>query len=272
MKICKLAVAVAFFYKKDKIEYFSNTLSNLYKFAKSVCVYIFTNTLDKAEQSEIQKCFHQHSNVSYYILVPKLLGHPYFLTWSHKDVFRQLVRTDPTITHYLYLEDDILLSEENIEYYLEGESYLSKYNFFPSFIRYEVNTDGIKYAIDVMKIQIFHAMSSIKCSDSYYYVNFSYPYQGIYLLNAKFMQEYFNSQADNPDYRSVWGIREQNTATILFHNVKKCFTSRNLVGCTYQNENIELDLRCLIHHLPNKYVQDKQNLSKLYKIDNIIVP
>jgi hypothetical protein len=271
MQIEKLAVAVAFFYKKEKIDFLFQTLFNLHKFAKNVQVYIFTNTSDKTEQQNIQKCFHQHNNIKFNIFVPKLLGHPYFLTWSHIDVFRKLVCTDFTITYYLYLEDDILLTEENIEYYLEGESRLAHKKFFPSFVRYEVTSDNKIYAIDVMKLQLFHVMPKIKYSDNYHYVNFSYPYQGVYLLNAKFMLEYFDSRADSPDYNTVWGIREQNTATILFHNVPPGFTSRNLVGCTYIDSKIMLDSRCLIHHLPNSYVNDKINLAKLFTIDNIII-
>ena len=271
MQIEKLAVAIAFFYKKEKIEFLSKTLSNLHTFAKNVQVYVFTNTSDKAEQYDIKKCFALHNNVKYDILVPKLLGHPYFLTWSHKDIFRQLVNTDHTITHYMYLEDDILLTRENIEYYFEGELRLTKQKFLPSFVRYEITPQGIMYAIDVMKIQIFHVMPIVKHSDSYFYVNFSYPYQGLYMLNARFMKEYFDSRADNPDYNTVWNIREQNTAVILFHNVPNGFTSRNLVGCVYKDDKIKLDKRCLVHHLPNNYVNDKNNLSKLYKIDDIIV-
>lgn len=272
MQIGKLAVAVAFFYRKDKREFLSQTLSNLHLFAKDVQVYIFTNTSDKIEQSAIQKCFHQHSNVKYQILVPKLLGHPFFLTWSHKDVFRQLVRTDHSITHYLYLEDDILLTEDNIQYYLEGESQLSHKRFLPSFIRYETSDEHKMYAIDVMKVQIFTIMPKIQYSDNYYYVNFLYPYQGIYLLNARFMMEYFDSGADNPDKNSVWPIREQNTAVIFFHNVPSGFTARNLAGCIYQNDAVKLDPRCLIHHLPNNYVNDKEHLAKLYTVDDVIIP
>ena len=161
MQIQKLAVAVAFFYKQSKLEYLSKTLSNLNMFAKNVQVYIFTNTSDKIEQKHIYKCFHKRGNLKYTILVPRLLGHPYFLTWSHKDVFRQLVHTDSTITHYLYLEDDILINTDNIEYYLEGESRFQQKNFFPSFVRFEIAPDGLMYAIDIMKKQIIHAMPKV---------------------------------------------------------------------------------------------------------------
>jgi hypothetical protein len=126
------------------------------------------------------------------------------------------------------------------------------------------------YAIDVMKQQIFNAMSKIQHSNGYY-VNFSYTYQGIYLLSSRMMQEYFYSPADNPDYNTVWNIREQNTAVILFHNVPNGFKSRNLVGCICRDNIIKLDPRCLIHHLPNNYVNDKENLLKLYTIDDIII-
>jgi hypothetical protein len=271
MPIEKLAVAVAFFYKKEKIEFLSQTLSNLHKFAKNVQVYIFTNTSDKTEQQNIHKCFQQHSNIKYNLLVPKLLGHPYFLTWSHKDVFRQLVYTDTTITYYLYIEDDILLTEENIGYYLEGESRLAHKKFFPSFVRYEVDSDNKMYAADVRKVQMFHVMPKVQYSNEYYYVNFSYPYQGVYLLNAYQMLEYFDSRADSPDYNTVWGIREQNTAVILFHNVPIGFKSRNLVGCIYKDGIVNLDPRCLIHHLPDNYVNGKINSAKLFTIDDVII-
>ncbi|MDR2604518.1 MAG: hypothetical protein LBC55_04090 [Desulfovibrio sp.] len=272
MQIEKLAVSVAFFYRKDKLEFLSQVLSNLHIFAKNVQVYIFTNTSDKREHYTIEQCFHQHDNIKYTILVPKLLGHPFFLTWSHKDIFRQLVRVDPTITYYMYLEDDILLTKENIEYYLEGESRLHHKVFFPSFVRYEITSDGVMYAIDVMKKQIFHAMGKIQYSDDYYYVNFSYPYQGMYLLNSRLMNEYFSSCADNPDYKTYWGIREQNTAVILFHHVPTGFKSRNLVGCIYQDNTIKFDPRCLIHHLPNNYVNNDGWLSQIYTVDELIIP
>lgn len=268
MIIDKLAIAVAFFYTKDKLKFLSQTLANIHLFAKDLHVFIFTNTQNKAEHGLIEQCFNPSSNIKYTIFVPKLLGHPYFLTWSHKDIFEQLVRTDNTITYYMYLEDDVLLTKENIDYYLEGENKLQDKRFFPSFLRYEVYEDGSKYAVDVMKQQEFHLMSKIQY-DNYYYVNFSYTYQGVYLLNSRLMMEYFD-EAHNPDYKNTWNIREQNTAVVLFHKVPKGFKSRNLVGCTHYGGKIKVDERCLIHHLPNKYVEDKENFSKLYKVDDII--
>lgn len=169
----------------------------------------------------------------------------------------------------MYLEDDIYLDIDNIYYYLEGENNLAKTKFFPSFVRYEIY-NGEKYAIDIMKTQIFSVIPYCKQSEEYYYVNMSYPYQGMYLLPRKYMTEYFLGKAYNPDYNPVWPIREMCTSTILFYNVPKGFTSRNLVG-VFKNNNIIIDERSLIHHLPDKYVSDNENLKKLKTVNDIII-
>jgi hypothetical protein len=50
------------------------------------------------------------------IHTPTYLGHPYLLAWSHLYTFRESFNTDESITHFMYLEDDILITEKNIEY------------------------------------------------------------------------------------------------------------------------------------------------------------
>ena len=270
MHIQSLATAVTFFYSYDKLIYLQKALSNLNKFADDVYLYIFTNTRESNEKREIEHILPKYDNISYQILTPNLLGHPYLLTWIHKDVFKHLVKTRPNISYYLYLEDDIYLTQDNIEYYLEGNIKLEKMGFIPSFVRYEIYNSE-KYAIDIIKKQIFNAMPRVQFDDNYAYVNLSYPYQGLYLLSANMMKEYFNSPAYNPDYNPVWPIREMSTATISFYNVPNGYTSRNLVGCNIKNNTVHFDERCLIHHLPNKYVNDQENFKKLFNVDNIFI-
>ena len=266
--IKNLAIAVSFFYVEEKLEFLHTALSNIHKFADDVSVYIFTNRKDRIAEENIKKCWHNYNNVHYTILYPKLLGHPYFLTWSHQEVFKKLVETNNSITHFLYLEDDVYLDINNIEYYIEAEKNLRGSKFIPAFLRYELLGEE-KIAIDVMVKQIFRVMAYHKLSDNYYYVNLSYPYQGMYLLSKRYMHEYFSGKAYNPDFNPVWPIREMSTATISFYNVPKGFTSRNLLGCVMKNDKIHVDERALIHHLPNKYVADEENLKKILPVNQI---
>lgn len=264
-----LAVAVSFFYNIDKLKFLEKALSNLHLFADTVSVYIFA-LRSKISDDNIKKCQSKYSNIKYTILYQKLIGHPYFLTWSHQEIFKHLALRNREITHYLYIKDDIQLNVENIEYYIEGKNNLLKHKFIPSFVRYEV-LDGVMYSIDIMKKQIFNCMPYIKNSDSYFYINLSYPYQGMYLLPQRYMYEYFSSKVYNPDYNTFWPIREMATATISFHHIPKGFKSRNLVGCIKNNDKINFDSRALIYHLPDKYVKNKDNLKKLTEIDKIII-
>ena len=268
MNISSLAVAVTFFYNQDKLIYLEKALSNLHEFADTVFLYIITNTRESNEKEQIEQILPNYENVKNQILVPHLIGHPYLLTWSHKDIFKHLIDAHRNISYFLYIEDDIYLTYDNIQYYLEANVLLEKRKFIPSFVRYEIY-DSKKYAIDIMKRQKFDAMGKLIFKDDYSYVNLSYPYQGLYLLSHKMMEQYYKSPAYNPDYNTVWPIREMSTATISFYNVPQGFTSRNLVGCNINDGNVSFDERCLIHHLPDKYVNDPENLKKLFVIDDI---
>lgn len=156
-----LAVAVSFFYNIDKLQFLEKALSNLHLFADTVSVYIFTNLRSKISDENIKKCQSKYSNIKYTILYPKLLWHPYLLTWSHQEIFKHLALRNREITHYLYIEDDIQLNVENIEYYIEGENNLLKHKFIPSFVRYEI-LDGVMYSIDIMKNKYSSAYLMLK--------------------------------------------------------------------------------------------------------------
>jgi hypothetical protein len=49
----------------------------------------------------------------YEVIIPEYLGHPYLLTWSHLKVFRQNY-PDKNYTYFLYIEDDMCITQENV--------------------------------------------------------------------------------------------------------------------------------------------------------------
>lgn len=64
------------------------------------------------------------------------LNHPYDLSWCHVDIMKKFF-SDTTFTHFLCLEDDIVFTENHIEYFLKYQIDLQLSNFFPGFIRFE---------------------------------------------------------------------------------------------------------------------------------------
>lgn len=184
------------------------------------------------------------------------------------DIFKQKLNKKK-ISHFLYIEDDINLTEDNIKYWLNGRKKLKKYGLIPSFLRYEINAkNNEKYSVDVLKKLWFHNLPKIKISKKYYFLNLPQPYQGLYLLDRILLKEHLNGLSSHPDnVKHLWNIRERAAQGVTFSNVPSKFNSRNLVG--YDSLNKKIDSDCLVYHLPNNYIKKNDIFSRI-KIKDLI--
>ena len=251
MKIEKLAIAVTFYFKQDRIQYLKKIASQFSLLANKVLIHIFTSSDDADKKLLIKNAVNSHCSLDVKIHTPTYLGHPYLLTWSHFYIFRELFFGDQSITHFMYLEDDIYVTQKNIEYWLKSRDELRSSKVIPSFLRYEKKGEFDLYATDVLTRQRFDRLPRIKQSEFYYYINLPDPYQGMYLLDRELMYEHLTGPSSIPEY-SPWGIREKAAAGLTFINVPKGCFSRNFIGYDFRNKYI--DPNSLIHHLPNNYV------------------
>ena len=225
MTIKKLAIAVTFHYEESRLQYLEKIASQFSLLADSVLVHIFTNTSDSNKKSLIDNAVNKDRKSDIYIHTPTYLGHPYLLTWSHLFVFRELFNKDESITHFLYLEDDICVTQKNIEYWLRSREELKSSKVIPSFLRYEKKMGAEDfYATDVTTRLSFKKLPRIKESEIYYYLNLPEPYQGMYLLDRELMLEHLNVPSSIPE-RTPWNIREKAAAGLTFVSVPKgCFS------------------------------------------------
>jgi len=251
-----LAVAVTFFYNRVRLVYLDKASSHFAELADRVHVHIVTNTHDEEERDSIRSVM-RDKGVTFSIHAPTLLGHPFLLPWCHFDIFRELFVRDASITHFMYLEDDILVTAKNMEYWLKGRDELRAFGLIPSFLRYEKAHDGVLYITDVIKREAFQSMPKAWVHEGYCYINMAYPYQGMYLLDRELMEEHLTSRSSNPECNK-WAIREAAAQGLTFMHVPDGYYSRNLVG--YKAKERQIDPVCLIHHIPNKYVNDRHSV------------
>ncbi len=250
--IKSLLVCITFHYSDARIQILKETCSRLGELAEKVDVVILTN-----EQSTIPSLLCDLESGSYQlkILAPKLLGHPYLLTWCHQQIFRDRLKEDSDTSHFMYIEDDIVIIPENIEYWLEGREALRTIGLIPSFLRYERSVHNSElFATDITrKVNPLIAPKAYVNSQDYAYINLPQPYQGMYLLDRELIEEHLYSDSSSPDFGS-WPIREKATQAITFLNVPRPFSSRNVIGYSISNRTV--DKRSLIHHAANNYVDD----------------
>jgi hypothetical protein len=268
----KMVICVTFYFVKEKLEYLKKISDHFCDLGGKVIVYIVTNTQNKIEIELIKEVvINKGFEVNFF--VPTGLGHPYLLAWSHFSVFRELSK-DESISHYMYLEDDILITRKNIAYWMESKEQLKAFkafNIIPSFLRVEQKDSDLRwYSTDSTQQSYLTKLPRIKLSDNYYYFNLPQPYQGMYLLDKELMLEHLASMSSNPDF-GPWGIREKAAQGLTFINVPKGCYSRNFIG--YKADIKKIDEGCLIHHTPNNYANNPSPAGKIgtIPVDELLI-
>ena len=275
--INKLLIGVTFHFDLQRLEYLKKVTCQFENLSIHAKAFVVTNTKDKYEKNIIKDNI--GNNID--IIVPNVIGHPYFLTWAHLDIFRQFFNRDRDITHFLYLEDDIEIKPNNIKYWLNSRDELRLTGFYPSFVRYEYHKNQTEKMItDTSKVDLsfnqklyLNDLPSIKFKDkNYCYIGLPNPYQGMYLLDRELAKEHLFGVTSHPEFKIPWGIREKAAQGLTFSDFPQKasnFKSRNLVK--FYLDEAKIDTDSLIHHLPNNHANNPESLGGKVPVDNLII-
>jgi hypothetical protein len=264
----KLAICVTFHFSPERLVYLHDIASHFASLGDMVEVNIVTNQAQKCP--DILGSLND-LDLDIRLVVPDHLEHPYYLTWCHLDVFRRIVEEDAATTHFLYLEDDIRVTRDNMHWWMEGRERLRPSGAIPSFLRFEISAaDGCAYSTDALyAVDPRKIPKVLLLEHRYAYLNLPQPYQGMYLLDRELALEYFSAPLPSVE-DSIWGVRETAAGGVTFLNVPEGFTSRNLVG--YRLDESRIDPECLIHHIPNNYADDPHTAFGKVRIADLVAP
>jgi hypothetical protein len=243
----RLAISITFFYKQDRLRYLCQVCKSLTAISPEFDLWIVTNTSNTHELDLINAVICKDS----IIVTPSHLGHPFLLTWVHRDIFRSLL-PDSKYTHYLYLEDDILFTDLNLAYWLRAAKQLKHTNYIPGFMRYEIDRSGIKVASDIVNRESFTEAMLVQTPDQLF-IGLKQCYQAMYLLSRRQAIELLTTGAGSPD-TGFWCIREKAAQGLTFWKVASGSHSRMLLPL---DKDLRVHAHALIHHLPNNYALDK---------------
>ena len=146
----KLYTVIAFHYVEERLKYLETTLAWLIDMDTEYNkIVIQTNDVNDEQYAKLKKIIdYRIKNLEIEIEPIRNLKDPYMLTWAHK--CRMLEFLDSPMTHFAYLEDDMVLSQELVDYWCQTRERFKKrnLNFIPGFLRVEYN-EGRAWSVDV---------------------------------------------------------------------------------------------------------------------------
>ena len=247
----KLAICVAFHYVERRLKYLAALSSRFASLAESVAATIVTNTAAPEHHRLINEVFRK-DGIDVSIFAPQGLGHPYLLPWSHFVVMREKF-SDASFSHFLYLEDDLLCTQQHIGYLLEAREMLRPLGLIPGLLRIEHNpADREWYCTDHLERvdMVTCPRVSVDVEGGLGFINLPVAYQGMYFLDRELMGEHLNGPSSTPDF-GTWHIREKAAQGLTFTRIPEGFTSRVMIP--YYPAQKRVAQCCLAHHLPNNY-------------------
>ena len=162
-------------------------------------------------------------------------------------------------THFVYVEDDILLSYNNFCYFLHYRDALRAHGLIPSFQRVEYNnTDNKLYFLDQVGISSFQARKQIEI-EGYTFVNLDFPHIAMYILDRELAVEYSTSRSfdvkRSVEVKPDWRICERASMGVCFENPPAGFSQRYV--SPVDRASMTTAPWSWVYHLPNNYAQNR---------------
>ena len=262
----KMSIVICFHFNKKRIKNLKKICENInnYKFSKNVS--IITNEISNNEYNALQRELCKKLK-SFTIIKINNVPEPNLLPWYCLDFMKKAYK-NKSFSHFLYLEDDILINENNINYWVFARKILKKFNFIPAFLRCETNGKKL-FSVDNPKtIKINSTPKILTKSEKFGFLNLKYPYHASCLMDRDLMEEYTKSKFVGIDYglshkimKTLYPIKELANIIVGYINVPKGYHNRFFLPFINSNK---IPIYCVIKHIDNKYIKlSKEHFGKI---------
>ena len=188
------------------------------------------------------------------------LPDPWLLPWSHKHLIAdRFLAEDSTYTHFIYVEDDILLSFDNFCYFLHYRGMLNQEKLIPSFQRVEFNdVDNRLYLVDQIGVSELDSRKRVVV-DGYAFVNLDYPYNAMFVLDRDLAQEYVETPSFDRQRSKVvrpeWDVAARAAMGLCFESPPPGFELRYV--SPVDPGTLMTPCWSWVYHLPNNYTKNR---------------
>ena len=271
----KLAIVVCFYFNKKKLDILKKTIKEVCSYNFKIDLTLITNQLSNNQKKDLERLAKPKiKKINIHQI--KDLPDGNLLPWFSINVMQKKFN-DKSNSHFMFLEDDILINDENICYWVYFRRILKKVNLVPGFLRCE-NYKNELYAVDNWKKLIQNKNPKfLTDSNEFGFINSRYPYSGMYLMDRDLMKEYLSSNAikidssfTNKFLRTTYPIKELLNISYAYLNVPKGFYNKLMIPIYTKGK---IPHYCIIEHADVQYANSKKLVGMGYgqiKLKNLL--
>jgi len=250
-----MLIHIAFHYNSGRLKYLQEVIAtiNKYEFRQ---IHIVIDTNDGVLESWVQKLSFP-SLVTYQVVTHSSLSHPFLLTWQHRE---HIGEQRENYEYFMYLEDDIAVSYESLQYWRTDSILLFPQGKIRGFIRSEINAKNEIVSTDYFKNV---RCKEVLCLGRKAFIRPKNPYQGFWVYSKLQLNVFISSRCWEDANHSDWAVRERASAGMIWLNSDK----HNLV---VPMQDFRIPDYVLVRHLPNNYALDDNVAIGTLKISDLI--
>jgi hypothetical protein len=196
---------------------------------------------------------------------------PWNLLWEHKKDLIDFSRQETKRKRiFVVLENDVLFTGENLDYWFKNRENLRTLGLVPSFLRIEHEKNFGKWiCIDVHDLALLEKIEQIEVNNSAY-IQLPKLYSGLTVLDDELLKEYVKSKAiQKKESQELiwWDLGARASMGVQFVQTPPGYSDRHVIGLSSSSD--EIDRHALVHHLPNLYASVKELAQKYPKLDQL---
>jgi hypothetical protein len=282
----RILVAVTFHFRESRLQYLFQVIRSLSEFPVEVLdVVIVTNVDNDTSLNQIRdlcaplfKPFPVRPMAKKSVSIESHTGlsDPWFLPWCHKHlIVDSFLGADSIYTHFIHIEDDILLSFDNFCYFLCYRELLKSKRLIPSFQRVEYNdSDNRLYLLDQVGVSDFAARQRVDVK-GYAFVNLDSPHNAMFILDRELAIEYVETASFDRErstsVRPEWGVCERASMGLCFENPPNGFLLRYV--SPVDPVSLMTPRWSWVYHIANNYAKNplkpfaKTRIDQLFQTD-----
>jgi hypothetical protein len=267
----RLLAEVTFHYSEKRLHFLFQSIRGLCEMpVEELQVVVSTNTRDENALSRIRtlcgplfdgSAWGGANNKTLLIESFPNLTDPWLLPWCHKHlIVDSFLAKGSSFTHFIHIEDDLLLSVNNLLYFTRYAEQLRPQRLIPAFQRIEYNhTQNELRLLDQIGLADYESSPKVS-SGEIVFVNPDYPHQAMFILDRVLAEEYVQSRSfdsvKSVDVRPSWGLCERASMGLCFESPPAGYWSRYVIpvdATTRRSPSWSW-----IYHLPNNYTDNQR--------------